>query len=151
MQGSFPHGLRTQEATGMAAGDPNSWMWAEALGMLERAERLQRDFFRPGLAGATAAAWEPPVDVLETEDELWIIAALPGVEPGDLQVAIEGDSIRIAGHRRFPPVVRGAAIHRLEVPYGRFERRIRMSGMRLTLARSELANGCLFLGLVKQP
>jgi len=132
----------------MAAGDPNSWMWAEALGMLERAERLQRDFFRPGVP---AAAWEPPVDVLETADELWIIAALPGVEPGDLQVTIEGDSIRIAGHRRFPSALRGAAIHRLELPNGRFERRIRMRGMQLTLARSELANGCLFLGLVKQP
>ena len=131
-------------------GDPSSWMWAEALTMLERAERLQRQFFRPGLSGTTTASWEPPVDLIETGGELWIIAALPGVEAADLEVAIEGDGLRIAGVRRLPAMLRGAAIHRLEVPYGRFERRIRLPSGRFAVARSELANGCLFLGLSKQ-
>ena len=47
-------------------------LWAEAVSALARIDRLHRDFFRPDPAG-----WEPPVDVLETRDELIIMAALP--------------------------------------------------------------------------
>jgi HSP20 family molecular chaperone IbpA len=46
-------------------------MWSEALQMLARAERLQREVFNaPGPSGR--AAWEPPVDVLETEDAVLV-------------------------------------------------------------------------------
>ena len=51
----------------------------------------------------------------------------------------------VAGLRRLPAAARGAAIHRLEIPHGRFERRIRLPAARLELDRSELANGCLFV------
>ena len=108
------------------AGDPRSWMWAEACAMIERADRLHREFFRPGGAATQVANWEPPLDIFETERELWIIAALPGVELPDLDVSVEGDVLFIAGQRRLPAAARGAAIHRLEIPHGRFERRIRL-------------------------
>ena len=74
------------------------------------------------------ASWEPPVDIFETERELWIIAALPGVELRDLDVSIDGQVLVVAGLRRPPFDTRGASIHRLEIPYGRFERRIRLPG-----------------------
>lgn len=125
-------------------------MWAEACALIERAERLQRQFFRPSLAGAHQAGWEPPVDVYETEREVYVIAALPGVEQHDFEVSIEGDVLMIAGTRRFPSLVREAVIHRLEIPHGHFERRIRMSAGRLRLSRSELLDGCLVLILTKQ-
>jgi HSP20 family molecular chaperone IbpA len=125
-------------------------MWAEACMMIERAERLHRQFFQPSLSAIPAASWEPPVDIFETEREIWIIAALPGVEPQDLDVSLNGGELRIAGLRRQPAAVRGAAILRLEIPYGRFERRLRLSSARLELARSELASGCLVLSLTKR-
>ena len=50
-------------------------MWADALARLARADRLHQEFFRPAPTG-----WEPPVDLLETEQELILMAALPGVE-----------------------------------------------------------------------
>ena len=123
-------------------------MWAEACALIERAERLQRQFFRPSLAGAHHAVWEPPVDIYETERELCAIAALPGVEQRDLEVSIEGDVLVIAGTRRFP-TPGDAVIHRLEIPHGRFERRIHISASRLRIDRSELLNGCLVLILMK--
>jgi HSP20 family protein len=134
----------------MAAGDPRTWMWAEACAMLERADRLNREFFRPGGASSEGANWEPPLDVLETEQELWIIAALPGVELNELKVSVEGDVLSIAGQRRLPEAARDAIIHRLEIPHGRFERRIRLPAARLSISRSELAGGCLVLTLTKQ-
>ena len=128
--------------------DPKNQMWAEACAMLKQAEALHRQFFEPSREGARAARWEPPVDVFETERQLWIIAALPGVAPEAVRVEIEGPTLIIAGLRPLPSKGRNANIVRLEIPYGRFERRITLSP-RLRLAERELANGCLVLTFAK--
>ena len=127
--------------------DPKNQMWAEACAMLKQAEALHRQFFEPS-PGARAARWEPPVDVFETERQLWIIAALPGVAPEAVRVDIEGPTLIIAGLRPLPTKGRNANIVRLEIPYGRFERRIALSP-RLRLSERELANGCLVLTFAK--
>ncbi len=123
-------------------------MWAEARNFLERAERLQRQFFEPA-PGAHGARWEPPIDVFETEHELSVIVALPGVAPDAMQVHIDGHMLVITGARTLPPFARRARIHRLEIPYGRFERRIALSSGRLRLDRREVVDGCLALTFTK--
>ena len=128
--------------------DPKNQMWAEACALIKQAEQLHRQFFEPSCEGARAARWEPPVDVFETERQLWIIAALPGVAPEAVCVEIEGPTLTIAGIRPLPSKGRNANIVRLEIPYGRFERRIALSP-RLRLAERELSNGCLVLTFVK--
>ncbi|MEA2934431.1 MAG: hypothetical protein QOD74_1077 [Variibacter sp.] len=135
----------------MASADPRDWMWAEACSLMAQAERMHRQFFQPTLAAGSQPSWEPPVDVIETAQELLIVAALPGVEPTDLEVSVEGEVLRIAGTRRFPVTTRSAAIHRLEVPYGRFARNIRLPMARFELTQPELFNGCLVLRLGKRP
>src|ERR1041384_2439338 len=130
----------------MSPSGPRRIMWNEALAVIARAEQLQRQFFEPG---ASATCWEPPVDIFETEEEFWIIAALPGVEAGELSVSIEGPVLRFAGQRRLPAPAQSASIHRLEIPYGRCERSIRLPAQGLTLEQSELANGCLVIRLGK--
>ena len=130
------------------ARDMRNWMWAEALALLDQAERVHRGTFRPGAARRTAC-WEPPVDVLETDGELWIQVALPGVTPEQLQVGIEGHALLVTGERTLP-VPRGAGvIRRLEMPYGTFERRIDLPAGRYELVRRELTLGCLTLTLRK--
>jgi HSP20 family molecular chaperone IbpA len=128
--------------------DPKHQMWAEACALLKQAEQLHRQFFEPSREGARAARWEPPVDVFETERELWIIAALPGVAPEAVRVEIEDTTLIIAGSRPLPTKGRHANIVRLEIPYGRFERRITLSP-RLRLAERELSHGCLVLIFAK--
>jgi HSP20 family molecular chaperone IbpA len=130
--------------------DPKNLIWAEACAMIERAERLQRQFFSPALPGLQPVGWQPPIDIYETDTELLLIAALPGVEHRDLDVAIDGGELVIAGTRRFPALAPEALIHRLEIPHGRFERRIRLPATRLKLSRSELVSGCLTLALSKE-
>ena len=124
-------------------------MWSEAVALIERAERLQRQFFRRALASANGPVWEPPVDMFETEDQLYILVALPGVPPEQVQVEHEHGALIISGTRPLPDGVRRARIHRLEVPYGRFERRLALPLGRYQYANQELAHGCLLIGLRK--
>jgi HSP20 family molecular chaperone IbpA len=134
------------------AQDMSQWMWAEALQLLDRAERAQRDVFRPGGAGRRrGACWEPPVDVFETADAIWIQVALPGVAPEQLEVGIEGGGTLVVAGERALPMPRGeeGVIRRLEMPYGAFERRVALPPGRYEVARRDLANGCLTLTLRK--
>jgi len=132
----------------MTRRDLETWMWAEACETLARAERLHRQFFRLGEAGARPV-WEPPVDIFESGAELSIVAALPGVEPSRLEIGVEDGVLIITGERPMPQPQRDAAIHRLEIPQGRFERRIALPAGRFELAQRELADGCLTLVLRK--
>jgi HSP20 family protein len=131
------------------ARDRRDWMWAEAVQLLDQAERMQRAMFRPVAGNRPAACWEPPVDVFETDDGIWIQVALPGVTLDRLEVVLEGDTIVVTGERALPIPPGAGIIHRLELPHGRFERRITLPRGRFALGRRELANGCLTLGLRK--
>ncbi len=129
--------------------DPRNVMWAEACTLLERAEQLRRQFFAPAREGGLGARWEPPIDVFETERQLSIIVALPGVAPEAVEVHIESGTLTIAGNRPLPSRGKNANIVRLEIPYGSFERRIALHLGRLRLAERELLNGCLVLTFAK--
>lgn len=135
---------RTQEIS-MPTRDPTVWMWQEACAMLERAERLQREFFHLSTEAQGGPIWQPPVDIVESEDELLIIVALPGVRPHDVEVRIEDGELVIGAMRSLPTAGRGGLIRRLEIPHGRFERRIRVGGEALRLVGREMADGCLHL------
>lgn len=128
--------------------DPQNLMWADACALLERAERLHRQFFEPART-ARGARWEPPVDVFETDQELIVMVALPGVAPEQIEIHIQDDVLVIAGERALPAAARHARIHRLEAPYGRFERRLALTSGRLRLSRHENVHGCLALTFAK--
>ena len=129
--------------------DPRHLMWAEACALLARAEQLHRQFFEPSREGGRLARWEPPIDVLETERQLRIIIALPGVAPDAVQVQTEGGTLTIVGSRPLPSCEGNAKIVRLEIPYGSFERRIALQLNRWRLSERELKNGCLVLTFAK--
>jgi HSP20 family protein len=129
----------------MSAKDPINWMLSEALGSLARAERLHQQFF--GLQSASPS-WQPPIDVLETDEELLIFVALPGVEADQVEAIIEGRMLLISGSRTLPEELRNAHIHRLELPQGRFERRIGLPPGRYAISRYA-ANGCIVFRLAK--
>jgi len=130
----------------MSKNDPINWMLSEAIGSLARAERLHRQFFR--LQDAGGPCWEPPIDVLETDEELLILVALPGVEPDQVEAIVENGVLMISGNRTLPEELRNARIHRLELPQGRFQRRIVLPRGRYAISRFAV-NGCIAFRLAK--
>ena len=126
--------------------DPGTWMWAEALEILQDAQRLQRQFFRIG-AFEGAPCWEPPVDLYENGNELRLLVALPGVKPQQVEVVLAPGLIIVRGERSLPTNSHRATIHRLEIPYGRFERRIALPAGEFEPVGQRLEQGCLVLEL----
>ena len=124
-------------------------MWTDAVDMLVRAERLHRQLFEPSRGQALGPAWEPPVDVLETGSEVVIVAALPGISDEALILALDGPFRVSAGERAVPADLRAAIVHRLELPRGRFERRVPLPAGRYDQIRHRTEAGCLVIRLRK--
>lgn len=124
-------------------------MWSEALSMLDRAERLQRQFFHHA-----ATSWEPPADIIESADEVQVHIALPGVSADSIALALGPGGLTVSAARPFPCGGETLNIHRIEIPYGRFERQIGLPlgdpYIRLEFVRKELADGVLRLVFKKK-
>jgi HSP20 family protein len=131
----------------MAMHDPGTGLLLEALELLQEADRMHRQFFTVTLGRATPC-WVPPVDVVESGPIVLIRVALPGVDAGSIEVMSDGPSLRITGHRRFGAGA-GDTVHRLEIPYGRFERRIDLPPGRYEVLAREILDGCLVLKLAR--
>jgi len=127
---------------------PSISMWAEAVDMLEQADRLHRQFFQLSRGRARGPTWEPPADVFETAGHVTVLVALPGVASEAVQVIVDGASLLVIGERPMPAPA-AAHIRRIEIPYGRFERRIDLPPGQFEIHESSLANGCLVLSLRK--
>jgi HSP20 family molecular chaperone IbpA len=127
----------------MAARDPAKSLLEEAFEMLREADRMHRQFFTIAL-GRGGPCWEPPVDIIEDERALIVRVALPGVDAGHVEVSTDGTRLHVLGVR---PLVPGTAIHRLEIPYGRFERAIELPRGRYEIAGRDFVAGCLVLTL----
>jgi HSP20 family protein len=141
-------GYEVIEETVMAGRAAETWMWSEACEMLARAERLHQQFFQLA-SPRRVPVWEPPVDMLETRAEILIFVALPGVDIKDVEVAVEDGALMISGQRTIPPELRDALIHRLELPQGRFERRLPLPPGRYDRVTRAAMNGCLVLRISK--
>jgi HSP20 family protein len=130
----------------MPTRDPFNWMLSEAIESLTRAERLHKRLF--SLQPTAGPSWEPPIDVLETDRELLIFVALPGVDPDEVVAVIDDGTLIVSGNRILPPELQDALIRRLELPQGRFERRIAIPAGRYAVSRHAW-NGGVVLRLSK--
>jgi HSP20 family molecular chaperone IbpA len=132
----------------MSESDFDLWMWYKANDLLDQAEKLHRQFYKP-LGSSAQLVWEPPVDVFETDEDFWVIIALPGVDPDQVEIVVESGSLAVRGCRSLPRVCQRAIVHRMELPSGRFERRIELPPGRYRPGEKEFVHGCLMFSLKK--
>lgn len=132
----------------MSSRYPTDWMWAQACELLEQAERMHRQFFHLAASTRAQAVWEPPADVFEDEREVIIVVALPGVPEDRIELTSEPDALVIRAERP-PSFDTPHEVRQLEIPYGYFERRIRLPNIRFDAETRQLVDGCLVLRLRK--
>ena len=117
-------------------------MWSAALAVLARSERLHPEMSWPARDG-----WEPATDVLETEAGLLIVVALPGVRREDMEVVVSPGQLVVRGTRRWPALHRPTRVQRIELPHGRFERRLDLPPGAYQMLGQDHVDGCLLLTL----
>jgi HSP20 family protein len=68
----------------------------------------------------------PRIDLQDSEGELRLHADLPGVQPADLDIRIEGDVLTIRGERKSQGERNEQNFHVMERSHGRFQRSIQL-------------------------
>jgi HSP20 family protein len=85
-------------------------------------QAFSQAFGSEGQENVAGRVWAPTVDVYETEHNLVIKAELPGIDPKDVGVRVENQTLYISGERRFEKDVSEGNYQRLERSYGNFSR-----------------------------
>ena len=141
----------------MSTHDWDNVIWHRASVLLQQAERIHRNFLQVA-AGARyrtsrgeRPSWEPPINVVETEEGLWVISALAGVAADRVKVGLEGCELVISGERPLPRCCNDGELKIWEIALGGFERRLRLVAGEspLTVTKISLQDGLLIIELRK--
>jgi HSP20 family protein len=84
----------------------------------------RRLFGLPLEEAAFTPAWEPRVDVEETEKEVVVKADLPGLEPKEVDISVLDGSLILRGERKEEKEEKGKNFHRVERFSGMFYREL---------------------------
>jgi HSP20 family protein len=98
----------------------------DLLSLQERMNRLFDESFR-GARGtdedwALGGSWAPAVDIYEHDGNIVLKAELPGVDPKDVDVRVENNTLTLRGERKHDQEVKRENYHRVERSYGSFTR-----------------------------
>ena len=96
-------------------------------GLRKEMDRLFERFFDAPWAELPALGdWTPAMDVTEDKDAITVKAEVPGVDPKDLHVSLEGDLLTIKGEKEHKEEKKDETLHRIERTYGSFVRSVRL-------------------------
>jgi HSP20 family protein len=68
--------------------------------------------------------WEPPVEVFESEHEVVIKAALPNIDPKQVDITISNDAVTLKGSTKHEEERKERNYYRRELRYGAFLRTV---------------------------
>ena len=98
----------------------------DLLSLQDRMNRLfdesVRGMSRGGEEEWTQGSWAPAIDIYEQGNQVVLKAELPGVDPKNVDIHIENNTLTLRGERRFDNEVTRESYHRIERAYGAFSR-----------------------------
>ena len=118
-------------------------------------DRLFRDAFSSVLpvreGELPTRAWAPAVDICENENNIVLKAELPGVDPKDVEVRVEDNTLYLKGERKFEKDTKEENYHRIERSYGSFARSFALpNSIDAEKVAAEYKDGLLTLTLPKR-
>ena len=97
-------------------------MWVSPL---ERLYALQREIDRAFSTDTNGiGGWVPPMDVVETDNEILCHIEVPGLKPEDIEVRVQDNTVVITGEKKYETNQHNGGFRSIERRYGRFERSI---------------------------
>lgn len=125
-------------------------------GLQSELNRLFEEYVNPHLppgAGPTdiePAAWTPPIDLIETPEEIILLADLPGVDPSRIDLSVTGNVLNLRGEKSAAEMPNGH-VGIQERLTGTFHRQVTLSSeVNFDAAQAEAHNGVLQVRLPKQ-
>jgi HSP20 family protein len=115
-------------------------------------DRLFERFFEgwPFMASGGEGEWVPSVDVSEKAKEVIVRAEIPGIDPKDIDLSIQGNVLTIRGERKKEETEKGEDFHRVERSYGAFSRSIRLPAeVEVAKVKADYKEGVLRINLPK--
>lgn len=121
----------------------------EMMTLREAMDRLFDDAFTRPLS--LRDGWSvPAIDMYQTDDEIVVKAALPGVKADEVQINITGEVLTLKGEIRHEEDKKEKAWHIHEQRYGSFERSVVLpTDVVADKAKAEFENGVLTITLPK--
>ncbi len=121
----------------------------EMVSLREAMDRLFDDAFtRP--FGVRTSWSAPAIDMYQTDDEVVVKAAVPGLKASDVQISVAGDTLTMRGEFKEKSETDDKAYHIREQRYGSFERSLTLpTPIVADKARAEFEDGILTITLPK--
>ena len=100
--------------------------------------------------GLTSAVRGVSADVYETDSEVVVKMAVPGINPDDLAINISGDTVQISGETQDEKEDQGKTYYQRQLRYGRFAQSVVLpTPVDADKAEATFRNGMLTLTLPK--
>ena len=113
--------------------------------------RLFEDFWPMHRENLEEGALSPALDVSEDENNVYVVADLPGVEEKDVKLNFQNGILTLSGEKQEEKETRGKNFHRVERSYGSFSRSISLPGeVNAEKATAGYKNGVLRVTLPKK-
>lgn len=94
--------------------------------------------------------WVPSVDVSETAQEVIVQAELPGVDPKEIDISVQGNLLTLKGERKQEKEEQGTNYHRIERSFGAFSRTLQLPAeVNVDKVNAVYKNGVLKITLPK--
>ncbi len=117
----------------------------------DRMNRLFQDYAPRGEQELTVSNFAPAVDIYEDEHNITVKAELPGIDPKDVDVRVENNTLTIKGERKFEKEEKEENFHRIERRYGNFVRSfILPNTVDTDNVKADYENGVLKIQLAKR-
>jgi len=116
-------------------------------------DRLFREGFSPwfGETELSTRSWAPPVDIYETDNDIVLKAELPGMDPKDVEIRVEDNTLYLKGERQHEKEVKEQNYHRVERSYGSFARSFSLpNSINADKVKAEYKEGLLTLTMPKR-
>jgi HSP20 family protein len=121
----------------------------EVMSLRDAMDRLfDESFLRPSAAGAQALG--PAIDLAETDKEILVTAAVPGLKPDDLKISLTGSTLEISAQTTSENERKDATYHLRERQVSSFRRALTLpKEVVADQAKAEFENGVVTLTLPK--
>lgn len=122
----------------------------EMMTLREAMDRLFDDAFTRPLSLSTSTWSVPAVDMYQTDNEVVVKVALPGIKADEVQINITGELLSLKGEVKQENETSEKAYHIREQRWGSFERSIALPTQVVAdKAKAEFENGVLTITLPK--